>query len=174
MAGNTFDAPPGPLHAAFEDLLADLEVAVRQVYGPRLVGLGVFGSVGRGTMRPDSDIDVFLVADPLPAGRMPRSREFDAVESRMADALQRARRAGVVTRLSPVFKTTRELQAGSLLMLDLTEDLRLLYDPRHVVKAALDEFRARLARLGARRIWQGTIWHWDLKPDFRADEGFEL
>jgi hypothetical protein len=167
-------APASALHATFDALLADLAEAVQQVYGSRLVGLGVFGSVGRRTMRPDSDIDLLIVAEPLPAGRMARSREFDAVERRMADAFAVARRAGVETRLSPVFKTPEELRGGSLLLLDMTEDLRLLVDPQQVVGSALDDFRARLERLGARRIWHGVLWHWDLKPDFRADEGFEL
>jgi hypothetical protein len=27
---------------------------------------------------------------------------------------------------------------------------------------------------GARRIWCGNAWYWDLKPDYRPGEVFEL
>jgi hypothetical protein len=31
-----------------------------------------------------------------------------------------------------------------------------------------------LEQLGARRIWRGNAWFWDLKPDYRPGEVFEL
>jgi predicted nucleotidyltransferase len=50
-------------------------------YGERLVSLTVFGSVGRGTPRPDSDIDLLLVVKDLPVGRIARVKEFAAIET---------------------------------------------------------------------------------------------
>jgi hypothetical protein len=34
--------------------------------------------------------------------------------------------------------------------------------------------RDRLDALGSRRIWRGTRWYWDLKPDYRPGMIFEL
>ena len=31
-----------------------------------------------------------------------------------------------------------------------------------------------LEKLGARRIWRGEAWMWDLKPDYKVGEVFEL
>jgi hypothetical protein len=31
-----------------------------------------------------------------------------------------------------------------------------------------------LAHLGARRVWLGNAWYWDLKPDYRPGDVFEL
>jgi hypothetical protein len=164
---------PG-LREHFERLMEELRVACEAVYGARLWSLAVFGSVGRSTPRPDSDIDLLLVAEPLPDGRMWRVAELEEVERRMEGQLATARRAGVETRLSPVFKTPRELQARSPLLLDLVDDARILVDREGLLQGTLQELRERLAELGARRIWRGNAWYWDLKPDYRRGEVFEL
>jgi predicted nucleotidyltransferase len=160
--------------AAFEELLTALVAACVRRYGERLVTLIVFGSVGRGTPRPDSDVDILVVADPLPDGRMARVAEFDAVERDLAPALERARASGVETTLSPLFKTPAEAARGSPLFLDFVDDARLLVDRGAFFAGVLDRLRARLAALGARRVWRGARWYWDLKPDFRPGDVVEL
>src|ERR1035437_7220184 len=106
-----------------EHLLGRLLGICQTFYGQRLVSLVVFGSVGRGTSRPDSDIDLLVVADPLPDGRIPRMREFDAVERSAVSG----RSANSANRLSPLFKTPAEVRRGSPLFLDMLDDGRLLY-----------------------------------------------
>jgi len=54
----------------FEVLVRDLAAELKKHYGARLVSAVVFGSVGRGSPRPDSDVDVLVVAEPLPDGRI--------------------------------------------------------------------------------------------------------
>ena len=162
------------LNAQYKALLAHLLVACRQYYAARLVSVAVFGSVGRGTPRPDSDIDVLIVADDLPNGRLPRVAEFRAVEAALAPHLAEARLAGLTPELSPVFKTPAEIAQGSPLLLDMVEDARILYDREDFLRQALADFEARLQRLGARRIWRGSAWYWDLKPDYKIGEVFEL
>jgi predicted nucleotidyltransferase len=83
--------------AVFERLLPEICRAVQQVYGERLVTLAVFGSVGRGTPRPDSDIDLLVIADHLPPGRLRRVAEFEAVEAALAPNLAAAAARGVRT-----------------------------------------------------------------------------
>src|SRR3972149_6108880 len=83
------------LKEQYDRLLDEVQAACHAVYGVRLASLAVFGSVARGTMRPDSDVDLLLVADPLPAGRMARMDEFSAVEGRVAPAPGAG--AGVIT-----------------------------------------------------------------------------
>lgn len=155
-------------------LLAAVTVQAQGHYQDRLVSLVVFGSVGRGTSRPDSDLDLLVVADPLPNGRMARLAEFGAVERGLAPVLPEGRRHGFVTECSPVFKTVDELQAGSPLFLDMVDDARVLHDRVGAFAAAQIKWRDRLARLGARRIWRGNAWLWDLKPDYKPGDVFEL
>jgi len=157
-----------------EDLLAALLQACFHVYGERLVTVALFGSYGRGTMRPDSDLDCLIVVEGLTDGRMARVREFSAVDRAMAGAILAAQRAGIHTQLSPHFKTPLEATKGSVLFLDMTEDAKLLYDRDGFFAGVLKRMRDRLDALGSRRIWRGTRWYWDLKPDYRPGMIFEL
>jgi hypothetical protein len=159
---------------AFEALLPHIAEACRTTYRSRLVSLVVFGSVARGTPKVDSDVDLLVVADELPRGRTRRMREFGAVKLMMAPALVRASAQGVATRLSPIFKTREEVGAGSPLFFDMTEDAKILHDRDDFVKSYLAGLGGRLARLGARRVWRGDSWYWDLKPDYKPGEVFEI
>ncbi|HEY4689202.1 MAG TPA: nucleotidyltransferase domain-containing protein [Anaerolineae bacterium] len=162
------------LNVEFEKLLAHLLAACCQYYGARLVSVAVFGSVGRGTPRSDSDVDVLIVVEGLPNGRLRRVAEFRPVEAALAAHLAEARSAGLAPELSPVFKTPAEIEQGSPLLLDMIEDARVLYDRGDFLRQALAGFKARLQRLGARRVWRGSAWYWDLKPDYKPGEVFEL
>jgi hypothetical protein len=125
-------------------------------------------------MRFNSDVDLLLVVEPLPDGRLARVAQFANVEHALAGALAEARRAGVETELSPIIRRPAELAEGSPLLLDMTEDARLLHDPDGVLSRALQAQRERLAALGARRIRRGNAWYWDLKPDYRPGDVFSL
>ncbi len=76
--------------------------------------------------------------------------------------------------LSPIFKTPAELLRGTPLLLDMTEDARILHDPDRCLGSVLDSLRARLTALGSRRIWRGDAWYWDLKPDYKWGDVIEL
>ena len=157
-----------------EHLLTEVVAACRRHYGSRLAAVAVFGSIGRGTARPDSDIDLLVVADDLPDGRVARATDFTAVEAAVAPAVAEARRAGLGAWLSPVLKTPAEIERGSPLLLDMVDDARILYDREQFLEQALAGLRDRLIRLGARRIWRGSAWIWDLKPDYQPGEVFDL
>jgi hypothetical protein len=167
-------APEGEYRAAFARLTGGILDACRRHYGARLVSLAVFGSVGRGTPRPDSDVDLLIVAADLPRGRTARVKEFLAIERRLEPALQEARRQGLSPSLSPVFKSPEEASAGSPLFLDMLDDAQVLFDPDGFLAGVFDRLRRRLAATGARRVWVGSAWFWDLKPDYQPGDEFEL
>ena len=69
-----------------DQVFSALRRSCEEVYGERLRTVAVFGSAGRDTARPDSDLDLLLVADPLPKGDLPRGlavgcRDIWAMES---------------------------------------------------------------------------------------------
>jgi hypothetical protein len=100
--------------------------------------------------------------------------EFQAVERAMAPALAAARDQGVTTSFSPVIRTPAEIASGSPLLLDMTEDARLVMDDQGVLARTLAALSSRLAARGAKRVWRGNAWYWDLKPDYRPGDVFEL
>jgi predicted nucleotidyltransferase len=161
------------LLAGYERLLGRLLVELRARYGGRLVAVAVFGSVGRGTPRQDSDVDLLIVARDLPDGRFARLGEFQEVEGRLGDAARLGLDQPPVP-IAPVFKTPEELERGSPLFLDMVEDARILHDPAGVLARRLGRLRERLRELGARRVWLGNAWYWDLKPDFKPGDVIEL
>lgn len=160
--------------AAFEAMLPRIAEACQAVYGDRLVSLVVFGSVARGTPNVDSDIDLLIVVRELPWGRTRRMREFQGVKALVAPELSHAAAQGVHTRLSPILKTRDEVRAGSALFLDMTEDAKVLLDRDGFMQAYLRGLRGRLTRLGAKRVWRGDSWYWDLKPDYKPGQVFEI
>lgn len=162
-----------PLLTPEHPFLARVHQAIAEVFGRRLASLAVFGSVARRTARPDSDLDLFVVVDGLPRGRRARTEAFAPVEESLRDDLAALERIGVRTELSPVLRTPEDLRTASPLLLDLTEDAVILED-RGELERALADLRRRLEKLGAKRIWRGTTWYWDLKPDYRRGEIIHL
>jgi predicted nucleotidyltransferase len=162
------------LKEKFEALLRATLGAAQDYYGQRLVTLAVFGSVGRGSQRADSDVDLLLVSESLPRGRLRRIEEFRQVEERIEPLLASLEKEGISTSLSVILKTPSEVQLGGLLYLDFIDDARLLYDRGDFFRQFLNQLENRLRKLGARRIWRGSAWYWDLKPDFKVGEVFDV
>lgn len=162
------------LKERFREIEGRLLSELQAFYGPRLVSVAVFGSAACGTQRFDSDMDILIIAEDLPRGRMKRMREFDAVEERLEPFLKSLRDEGIYTCLSPIIKSPEEAEAGSLLFLDMVKDARILLDRDGFFAQRLERLRNRLEELGAKRIWKGNAWYWVLKPDFKPGEVIEL
>ena len=162
------------MQAAYEALLTGVTGACRQHYGDRLRSVAVYGSVARGMPRPDSDVDLLIVAQGLPDRHSHRLRDFRAVEDGLRSHIDAAQAAGLQPELSPVLMTRAELDRGSMLLLDMTEDARILFDREGCLAGALDRLRSRLDELGSRRVWLGNAWYWDLKPDYKPGDVFDL
>jgi len=82
--------------------------------------------------------------------------------------------ANSANRLSPIFKTPAEVRRGSPLFLDMLDDGRLLYDRGGFFAGELAALKARLDKLGSKRIWRGDSSYWDLKPDFKPGDEIVL
>lgn len=162
------------IKAKFKKIQEKLLEETRAFYGDRLVSLVVFGSVARGTYREDSDLDVLIIAERLPLGRMKRVEEFSSIEKKLEPLIESMKKEGLHTFISAIFKTPEEAMQGSPLFLDLIEDAVILFDRDGFFAGILERFRKRLQELGARRIWKGDWWYWELKPDYKPGEIFEI
>jgi predicted nucleotidyltransferase len=162
------------IREVYERLVHRCLAEARRVYGERLVTFAVFGSVGRGVPGPQSDIDLLIVAEDFPPGRLRRLETFEPVEQAVEADLRAARAERIHASLSPVLLTPQEAIRGIPLFLDMTEDARILYDRAGFFANLLSELRQRLRELGARRIPYGGAWYWRLKEPFHPGEEFTL
>ena len=163
------------LKEKFTELEKLLLSEIKSHYSERLISVVVFGSVGRDTQTFESDIDLLIIASGLPRGRMRRIGEFEIVEERIELFLKSLKeKDGIHTYISAIIKSPEEAEKGSPIFLDMVEDARILFDRNGFFEGVLDKLRKRLKELGSKRIWKGNAWYWDLKPDYKPGEIFEL
>jgi len=141
------------LKEKFRELKENLLSEIISFYGERLVSVVVFGSVARETQTFDSDIDLLIIAQELPPGRMKRIREFDYVEDKIASFLKELQEEGINTYISSVIKSPEEAEKGNLLFLDMVEDAQILFDKGGFFATILDRLRKRLKE-GTCLLWR--------------------
>jgi len=157
-----------------EQFLAELRRQAVAFYGDRLVSLAVFGSHASGRAQPRSDLDLFVVLASAAPRRRHRLDEFDVFEETLAPTIEALEGAGFDVELSPVIRTRAEAEGFSILYLDMTVHVRILFDRDDFLQRRLERMRVELARLGAERHTMGDRWYWVLKKDYRPGEVFEI
>jgi hypothetical protein len=150
-------------------LLCDCFRSVRGMF--ELSSFAVYGSVARGVAERHSDIDVLVISNDFSGSMGSRIDQLYKAEDKLKDELSWLRRHDIYTSLS--FYPLREDEAKKtpLLFLDLTEEAIVIYDRNNFLENVLTELKAKLSRLGGRRIFiDEKRWYWDLKPDYRFGE----
>jgi predicted nucleotidyltransferase len=153
----------GQLHEGYGRLTAAMAAVAPTVLGEEVVAVAVFGSVGRGTPRFDSDCDVLLILRHAPRSRSERASIGEQIEVRLDPLLTELASSGIDASFSWVVRSVEELREGFPLLLDMVDDGRILFDPERVLADRLADLRTRLDASGARRIWRANTWHWDVR-----------
>jgi hypothetical protein len=65
------------------------------------------------------------------------------------------------TCVSAVIKSPKEGDSGSVVLLDMVEDARVLFEKEGFFFRILERPKKRLKELGAMRIWRRNTWHWN-------------
>lgn len=167
-------ADPKTVSARLRELAEAYVSALQRSLGPSLVSAVLFGSVARGEAELSSDVDLLVVVEGLPASRLARHDVLAAADEAVEPLLEALRRDGIHTDVCPILKAPEEARRLRLLYLDMVEDAVLLHDRDGFFRSVLDRMRESLRRLGARRLRIGRVRYWDLKPDYRPGEVFEL
>jgi len=147
--------------------------ALRRSIG--LKSLIVYGSVARGTARENSDLDLLVVSEDF-KGSIGRRIELlvRAVRTEVEGELRFLRSHGYNTSISFYPLKPDEVEKLPIILLDLVEDARIVYDESGFFERVLLKLKQRLAEMGARRIRTKRGWYWDLKPDYKPLEVVEL
>jgi predicted nucleotidyltransferase len=140
---------------------------LRERFGPNLISVVLFGSWARGEARPESDLDLLIVARGLPASRLERHRMFFR--------LARAVSEDFADTAVPVAFTPEEALRVKPFYLGMLSGHEVLWDEGGFFAGTLDRLQARLAELGARRyVDKDGYEFWDLKPDWKPGDVVSL
>lgn len=132
-----------------------------------LISIVLFGSYARGTAKKESDIDVLLVVDNI----------GDSIGERLDKTLD------IVMEISKVYGknvyehilTPDEVKKHPSILLDLTQDARIVFDKENFFSAEIKKIRDKLENLHAERIWlDRERWYWKLNPNIRAGGVVEI
>lgn len=154
----------------YRGLIKDLLDAIKKVLGDSLISVVVYGSVARGEARADSDIDILVIVENLPASRVGRVKLFEIAEDMVEHHVAGLYDRGVYVCFSPIILTPDEVKRVPPILLDMIEDAIVVYDPKGFFSKLLDKVAARLKELGAERVWLGRKWYWRLKKNFKPGE----
>lgn len=140
-----------------------------------LSSFALYGSIARGTAGRDSDVDVLVVSNDFVGSMGSRIEMLCKVEEMVREELDWLRDHGVYTSLSLYPLREEEAERMPFLLLDLTEEAAILYDKGQFLERVLGGFKARLLKLGARRVFiNKENWYWDLKPGYKFGEIIEI
>lgn len=135
-------------------------------FRPGRASIALFGSAARGEHRPESDLDLLVVArfdTPGPVEWLAELRPVVDVAERLA--YRQWSRTGAYHSVQIVPARPEDLDDPGLLFLDLTKDSCLIEDPNDKLRLALRKLRGGLSRSGARRRRAaGGEHYWILAP----------
>lgn len=76
--------------------------------------------------------------------------------------------------ISYIILSTEQANETRPMYFDMVEDAILLYDDGFL-KNEFNQIKKRMQELGSRRVFlEDGSWYWDLKPDLKPDEVFEI
>ncbi|MEM2122932.1 MAG: nucleotidyltransferase domain-containing protein [Candidatus Bathyarchaeia archaeon] len=137
-----------------------------------LTSLAVCGSVARGTAGNTSDLDLLVVSDDF-NGTLGERIDFlmKTTNKRVKPEIEFLRENGIHTFLSLYPLRSREAEKLPLIMLDMVDDAKIVYDENGFLEKQLLKLKLKLLELGARRVYiERDEWYWDLCPDYKPLE----
>ena len=148
---------------------------LKEGMGERLIGILLYGSLARDQVKPDSDIDLLVVG----------KGDKEDVE----DGYRRARDAPEETpeyealveqaiwpSISPFIVSDEYLRQNTpWLVLEIQDQGLVLHELEGFLAWKIKRVHERMHELGTRKVMlpEGS-WYWDVKPDWKLGEVFEL
>ncbi|MEM3713166.1 MAG: nucleotidyltransferase domain-containing protein, partial [Thermoproteota archaeon] len=151
-------------------------VKIFEVLGSKLESIVLFGSLSTGRVRPESDIDLLVVARDLPDKYSDRTSIIRGIVSSKAldeIIIHNWKKNDVYSELDILLIDVKEASVTHPLYLDLTKDCVIIYDRNNLMTEKLEEVREKLEEMGAKRFEEPDgSWYWILSP--RVSRGVEL
>ncbi|MCX8184003.1 MAG: nucleotidyltransferase domain-containing protein, partial [Crenarchaeota archaeon] len=162
------------------DRLPVLELAVVRLFetlGSKLESIVLFGSLSVGRAKPESDIDLLVVARDMPIKYSERTSIIrEAMSCKLMDdiIIQAWREKGLYTELDTLLIDVEEASVTHPFYLDLTRDCVIIYDKNGLMTRKIAEVREKLEKIGAKRFEEPDgSWYWVLAPEPETAKGVE-
>ncbi len=164
--------------ARFEMVLSILESLKEELgncLGENLTSIVLYGSYARGQTTVDSDVDILIIAEGLPHSSLERQAIFTKILNELEIPLRKGlHQTGWFPYISAILKTPQEADRISRIYFDMIDEAKIIFDKDGFFRSLLRKVEKKLKELGAKRIQVGEMWYWDLKPDYRPGEIFEI
>ena len=164
------EAIPQEEYRGLVSLLLEL---LKARFGERLVSVVVFGSVGRGAAKPESDVDVLVVCEDFDKSLHRRMDELVDIILQLREREGKPPEKQVWIQFHPL--RPEEALINRPIYLDMIEDGVILHDRKHFMENVLRRLSKRLKELGSRRVYlPDGSWYWILKPTIKRGEILEI
>jgi uncharacterized protein len=151
------------LYEKFEQFIEKAAEIIKECYGTRLISIILFGSCSRNTQHYDSDIDLLIILSEASQGRLSRQEEFiDHIDTKLEEDVKNLAAYNIHTEISPVIKTQKELEEGHLLLYEMTESCKILYDPQLFMTKFLEAMKVKMNQAGVKKTDKG---YWIMPSD---------
>ena len=145
-------------------------------FGEKLRSIILFGSIASGRMRPESDIDLLIIAENLPENYSERLKLLRRMTVGIEEeAIRLWREKKIYPLIDPIILTPEEASRIQPFYLDLLENSIIIYDKDRFMESVLEELKGRLERLRSRKVLLlNGSWYWIVKPNAKAGEVIEV
>jgi predicted nucleotidyltransferase len=148
--------------------------SVKLMSGVKIISIAAFGSIARSNGTPESDIDLIIVY---------KGRRKD-IEKKVLEVILRLRetreyqyleKLGFYPEISPIFMSVPELENHPWILLDVVDHGIILQDSNNRLRNELMRMEEKMTKFGSKKITlPDGSWYWNLKPDLKVGEVFEL
>ncbi|MBC7092217.1 MAG: nucleotidyltransferase domain-containing protein [Nitrososphaeria archaeon] len=154
-----------------------LELAVAKIFevlGPKLESIVLFGSLSKGTVKPESDIDLLVIAKDLPESYSDRTSIIrEIVSFKLMDdiIIYLWKNYGIYADVDILLIDEREAGITHPFYLDMVRDAIIIYDRNKLMSDKIVEVRERLEKIGAKRFEEPDgSWYWILGTPEKAGD----
>lgn len=156
----------------YKELLDDFVNLVQHTFGEQVVSIILYGSVARGTAKPNSDVDLLLILKEAPSQYWKRLQPLLPILRQLQKDPSRKKleEKGMNPSLSLLILSLEEAKENRYLYLDMVEEALILMDREGFFHSKLESIQKRLKELGSRKVRRNGDWYWDLKPDLKPEE----